>query len=311
MLTVGHCTTERMDAQTPTHESRSQSENSVLPPSSAVRLWRPHAQRNLRNQWSKLNSLRHDWCSAASEGRSHATTIVNSYLSQKYMDGMDFGVLSDMPNIRKKASAKLFKQQELHRGKLLSSYKDMVAIVTRMVNTCKSMRCYFRGESNSPIAQFSFSLGVDTDSGDCGGIPVFTFCSISSFEELAWEIVQMFISELNLKRLLVMELLSICDEKNSEVMGLHWSDEFYEGEFKDLSVFNFYSNETQAPLLPCLRTCNSGTSTVQSKQQQDSNVLQVYITTWLAEVNIDKRRMDEVLEIVGRDMHIELLETSG
>lgn len=29
----------------------------------------------------------------------------------RYMDGMDFGVLSDMPNIRKKACSKLFKQQ--------------------------------------------------------------------------------------------------------------------------------------------------------------------------------------------------------
>lgn len=27
------------------------------------------------------------------------------------MDGMDFGVLSDMPNIRKKASCKLLRQQ--------------------------------------------------------------------------------------------------------------------------------------------------------------------------------------------------------
>lgn len=73
-----------------------------------------------------------------------------------------------------------------------------------------------------------------------------------------------------------MELLSICEEKFAEVMGLHWSDELYEGEFNDLSVFNFYSYETQAPLLPRLRSCNSSNSTLQSKQQQDSNVLEVF-----------------------------------
>ncbi|KAL6559535.1 hypothetical protein OROGR_004652 [Orobanche gracilis] len=96
------------------HEAHSQIQNSTPPPSSsstAARLWRPAAQRNMRNQWSELNSLYQEWRSAASTARSHATAIVNSYLSQKYMDGMDFGVLNDMPNIRKKACSKLLKQQ--------------------------------------------------------------------------------------------------------------------------------------------------------------------------------------------------------
>ncbi|GFP87437.1 hypothetical protein PHJA_000887400 [Phtheirospermum japonicum] len=248
---------------------------SPSPSSSAARLWRPAAQRNLKNQWSKLNSLRQDWRSTASTARSHATVVVNSYLSQKYMDGMDFGVLSDMPNIRKKACSKLLKQQELYRGKLLSSYRDMVAVVTHMVNSCKTMRCYFRGTSSSPLAQFSLLSEGNNDSGDCGGIPVFAFCSISSFEELAWEIVQMFISELIVKRLLVMELLSIYDEKVSEITGLHWSDELYDGEFNELRILNLSSEETREPILPCLRNCKSSTSILQSKQQQDSNVLQV------------------------------------
>ncbi|KAK4404191.1 hypothetical protein Sango_0787700 [Sesamum angolense] len=261
-----------MEPKTPPYESRSQSQNSTTPPSSAAaRLWKPAAQRNLRNQWSNLNSLRHDWRSTASAARSHATAIVNSYLSQKYMDGMEFGVLSDMPNIRKKACSKLFKRQELYRGKLLSSYRDM----------------------------------DDSDSGDCGGIPVFAFYSVASFEELAWEMAQMFVSELNLKRLLVMELLSIYDEKVAEVTGICWSDEFYDGEFDDLSIFNLYSEETREPVLPCLRSCKSSTSAVQSKQQQDSNVLQVYLTTWLVEVNIDRCRVDEIFAIVGGEMHVD------
>ncbi|KAG8379264.1 hypothetical protein BUALT_Bualt07G0070500 [Buddleja alternifolia] len=283
-----------MEPKTPPLESRSKPQNSpaAAPSSStAARLWRPAAQRNLRNQWSKLASLRQDWRSSSATARSHATALLNSYLSLKYMDGMDFGVLSDMPNIRRKACSKLFKQQELYRGKLLSCYKDMVAVVTRMVSTCKSMRCYSKGTSDSPLAQFSFFSKDDNDSGDCGGIPVFSFYSVASFEELAWEIVRMFISELNLKRLLVMELLSIYDEKVAVVTELHWSDEFYEEEFNDLSMLNLYSKETHEPALPCLRSCKSSTSTIQSKQNQDSDLLQVYITTWLVEVNIDRCRL--------------------
>ncbi|KAK6148591.1 hypothetical protein DH2020_019503 [Rehmannia glutinosa] len=317
---------------TPPIEARSRSQSSTPPPSSssAARLWRPAAQRNLRNQWSKLNSLRQDWRSAASSARSHATAIVNSYLSQKYMDQMDFGVLSDMPNIRKKACSKLLKQQVALKGVIrLAAFNGPAS---------------HRGTSNSPLAQFSFSLEDDSDSGDCGGIPVFTFCSIDSFEELAWEIVRMFISELNLKvnsnlvghfvgfvlliclishishlvtsnplpqRLLVVELLSIYDEKVTEITGLHWSDELYDGEFNDLTILNLCSKETREPILPCLGDCKSSTSTMQSKRQQDSNVLQVYLTTWLVEVNIDRCRMDEIFASVGGEMHIDFLETFG
>lgn len=49
-----------------------------------ARLWRPAAQRNLRNQWSRLASCRQQWASSSSSGRSHATSLVNAYLSQRY-----------------------------------------------------------------------------------------------------------------------------------------------------------------------------------------------------------------------------------
>ncbi|CAA0826878.1 Unknown protein [Striga hermonthica] len=298
-------------------EAGSQSHHSTPqpPPSSsspaAARLWRPAAQRNLRNQWTKLNSLRQDWRASTSAARSHATAIVNSYLSQRYMDGMDFGVLSDMPNIRKKACAKLLKQQELYRGKLLSSYRDMVAVVMQMTHCCKSMRCYFRGTSSSPVAQFSSSSEDGNDNGDCGGIPVFAFYSVSSFEELAWEIVRMFISELQVKRVLVLELLSIYDEKVADANGLHWPDELYEGEFSELSTLNLYSEETQKPKFPSLGSCESTIPILPPKKQPDSNVLQVYITTWMVEVNIDRCRMDEVFATVGGEMRVEFVETFG
>lgn len=129
---------------------------------SSSRLWRPSAQRNLRNQWSKLASLRQEWASSSSTGRVNAMSLVNAYLSMKYyshplpclcymfmlvflkdtflfvclfvwcvrfqtvlvieiwvsfryMPSMELGVLSDMPDIRKKASQKLLKQQVISK----------------------------------------------------------------------------------------------------------------------------------------------------------------------------------------------------
>lgn len=168
------------------------------PPPSVTRLWRPAAQRNIRNQWSKLASCRKDWSSSSSSARSHATALINSYLSQRYMKAMELGVLSDMPDIRKKACWKLFKQQELYRNKLLSSYKSMVAAVVCMFNSSRSMRTFLKGTSSSLIQFSSVSEGKNDD-GDGGGIPVFTFLSVVSFEELARKFVRMFTSELSLK----------------------------------------------------------------------------------------------------------------
>ncbi|KAL5722995.1 hypothetical protein ACHQM5_006447 [Ranunculus cassubicifolius] len=66
--------------------------SSPLTPSSSStlsRLWRPAAQRNLRNQWMKLVSHKQKWISASSAARSHATSLVNAYLSQRYLPSMD------------------------------------------------------------------------------------------------------------------------------------------------------------------------------------------------------------------------------
>ncbi|XVF11820.1 hypothetical protein REPUB_Repub08aG0060100 [Reevesia pubescens] len=273
-----------------TPEPKSQISSSFpVPASSSARLWRPSAQRNLRNQWSKMASYRQQWLSSSSSARTHATSLVNAYLSQKYMPLMELGALNDMPDIRKKASLKLFKQQELHRGKLLSSYKDMVAIVVHMVNASKSMRCFLKGASSSSLVQFS-SYSEDTnDTGDCGGIAVFGFWSISSFEKLAEELIQMFMLELSLKRLLVLQLLSISSEV-SQANQLCWSDELYPGEFGDLKVCNLYSEETSEPVHPRLKDRKSDMPTFQYNRQPDHEILQVYITTWLAEVNIDGHR---------------------
>ncbi|XP_022135578.1 uncharacterized protein LOC111007492 isoform X2 [Momordica charantia] len=160
--------------------SSTPSSSPLLP--SVIRLWRPSAQRNIRNQWSKLSSLKQQWASFSSTGRSHATSIVNAYLSQKYMPSMELGSLTDMLDIRKKACLKLSKQQELYRSKLISLYKDMVDVVVQMVNTSRLMRCYFKGSGSSTLIKFSTSSEDNhDDAGDGGGIAVFTSLTIPCF----------------------------------------------------------------------------------------------------------------------------------
>lgn len=246
----------------------------------------------MKNQWSRLNSLRHEWISSSSTARSHATSLVNAYLSQRYMKDMELGVLSDMADIQKKACLKLLKQQVLHQDELISSYKDMVTTVVNMVNTSASMRCFLKGATNSPFIQFSSTSEDTNDNGDGGGIPVFTFYPISTFEKLAWEMVEMFKLELYLKRLLVIEFLSLRSKEDPINKRLCWSDEIYEGEFGNLSRCNL--DHREAP----------ESTFVQPNFQPDSDILQVYLTAWLTDVNIDKLRVDDIFSEVGEDMHV-------
>ncbi|KAA0047278.1 uncharacterized protein E6C27_scaffold908G00710 [Cucumis melo var. makuwa] len=241
---------------------------------SITRLWRPAAQRNIRNQWSKLASLKQQWASSSSSGRSHATSIVNAYLSEKYMPSMELGSLCDMIDIRNKACLKLSKQQELYRSKLLSSYKEMVDVVVQMVNTSRRMKCYFKRSSNSALIEFSTSSedNHNEDAGDGGGISVFTLLTIPCFEKLAEELIHMFELELNLKRLLLMELLSLSSESSPK--SLVWSEELYSGEFNNLRSCNLWSKETDELLHPTLKGHQSNAPIVSRNQLPNAEVLQ-------------------------------------
>ncbi|KAJ0981567.1 hypothetical protein J5N97_009822 [Dioscorea zingiberensis] len=101
---------------------------------------------------------------------------------KRYMPHMDLGVLKGMTGIREKACEKLILKQELYCGKLLSSYKNMVAVVSDLVKASKSMRCFIKGSAASSVLQFSDTPGDMSDPGDGDGIPVFTHFSISEFE---------------------------------------------------------------------------------------------------------------------------------
>ncbi|CAF1788889.1 unnamed protein product [Brassica napus] len=254
-------------------------------PASSMRLWRPAAQRNLRNQWLKMSACRKQWTAACSVGTSHANSLVDSYLSQTFVPMMKFGVLSDVFDIKKKALNKLSKQQSSYRDKLLSSYKEMVAAVVEMVNVSRSLRCYMKPSSGS-IVQFSGSKEDSKDSGDCGGIPVFSFWDISAFEKMAEELVEMFKREVMLKRLLMMELVSLSSEVPQPVK-LSWADELYQGEFDDLSKCSLYSTEVSELILPRLKEDNLCISSVSHTNQPTADMLHMYLITWAAEVNID------------------------
>ncbi|XP_071903973.1 uncharacterized protein [Coffea arabica] len=221
---------------------------------------------------------------------SHYSCQLLSLPEVRYMDAMDLGILSGMLSIRKKASSKLFKQQ--------------VGVVTQMVNTSRSMRCYLKGTTNSPLAQFSLSSENENDTGDGGGAPVFTFWPISLFEKVAQDLVQIFVTELNLKRLLVMELLSLGDERIPDLSSLCWSDELYPGEFDDLHTCSLYSHGASKPVLPSLG--KGEVESFQPRHQQDQNVLQIYLTTLIAEVNVERSRVDEIFASTGAEMHVTL-----
>ncbi|CAA7026972.1 unnamed protein product [Microthlaspi erraticum] len=270
--------------------------------SSSMRLWRPASQRNLRNQWSKLSTCRQQWIAACSGGRSHATSLVNSYLSQMYVPMMEFGVLNEMLDIKKKALKKLFKQQSSNRIKLLSSYKEMVAVVGEMVNASRSLRCYMKPSSGS-LTQFSGSKEDANDAGDCGGVPVFNFWNVSAFEKMAEELVEMFKREVMLKRLLIMELVSLSAEV-LQPAKLSWSVELYHGEFNDLTRCSLYSMEGSEPILPRVKEDNLGITSVSHTNQPATEILQIYLTTWHAEVNVDTHRVDEILALVGEEIRV-------
>ncbi|KAH1248605.1 hypothetical protein GmHk_05G012170 [Glycine max] len=195
---------------TPSRTSDSKPQTSSPLPPSVLRLWRPAAQRNLRNQWSQLVSCKNRWFSASSVGRSHATAL------------------------------------ELQRSKLVLSYKDMVGIVSDMINVSRSMKCFFKGSNNSPLLQFSYNSADQSDSGEGGeggGIPVFTFYSITS-------------------------------------------------------------HETHGPVPPRLRDGKSDIDALRFDNQPNPEVLQVYLTTWLAEANIDTPKVNEIFAIVGEEMQV-------
>lgn len=62
---------------------------------------------------------------------------------------------------------------------------SQVLTVAELVKSAHSFRCFLKGPVASPLAQFGDSPEHENDSGDGGGVPVFTFFSISHFGMLS------------------------------------------------------------------------------------------------------------------------------
>jgi len=223
-------------------------------------------------------------------------------LTVRGMPAMDLGVLKDMPGIRDKASSKLARREEQYCDILVSSYKIMVRALCCLVKASSSMRCFSKVSPNDSVAQFSEQQDDLNDSGDSGGAPVFKWFSILEFESFAQELVEMFVSDLKLKRLLVLELLSVTFKEGVEHETLlDWGDELYDGESNELQSIGLQSGGT-CPLPENWCTDISGSR--RSGNPPSYEVLQVYLTAWLANVNINNSRIGEIFELVEEEMKI-------
>ncbi|KAL0926055.1 hypothetical protein M5K25_004436 [Dendrobium thyrsiflorum] len=272
-----------------------------------LRLWRPAAQRNIKNQWSKLLMSKDRWVSAASEGRLHATELVNAYLKLRYLPEMNLGVLMDIPGIKEKACHKLVHKQYFCRRKLISSYKDMVVAVNDLGKASYSMRCYLKGSDSNPIIQYCNHQEDPSDSGDGGGIPVFSFLSISIMENLAQELVDMFKRELSLKRFLVIGLLSIIGTEDGGKDVLDWSNELYLGEFDDLRSSGMLKQDGFHPVSPQIKEYQSSNPLNRTSiKSPNHNTLEVYLTTWISDLNINMHRVKEIFSVVEEEMRAKL-----
>lgn len=275
------------------------------------RLWRPAAQRNLRNSWSKILGQRAAWISASSKAFTIASSLINAHLNLRYMSTINLGVLKEMDGICDKSHAKLFRQQEEYLCNLRSCYRDLVNAVVHMSNASMSMRTYMKRSAGSPLMEFSNDSGLDGDSGDGGGIAIFSALPLQYFENLGEELVEMFVSELKVKRLLVVEFLSIVYNEAEEAIPCtrtSWNEEIYPGEFDSVkNLNNFFALDTSALHLG-LDVLEIGDNVLGlSKGQPRREVLQVYLTAWLAEVNINNFRIEEVIAMVGEEMQITLV----
>lgn len=265
------------------------------------RLWRPAAQRNVRNSWSFIARHVAAWAFASSHGLSAATSLVNSLLSERYVESMDFGVLQTMKDIRARACRKFFLQGEGSCMELLRSYKELVESLSMMLRAKESMRTYLKGPTSGPLVEFSDRQHLSEDTGDGDGLAVFSALSLSTHEMLAEELINMFLSEIRIKWLIVSELHSLLySEKVDDHLRKQTSEEMMHNIFLEtnLKIGHIIFGEQEHDLA---RTVQQG-SGVKVKRE----VLQVYLTAWLAEVNIKKSRKDEVLKSASEEIQFSL-----
>uniref|UniRef100_A0A1D1ZGC1 Cyclin-dependent kinase 2-interacting protein n=1 Tax=Anthurium amnicola TaxID=1678845 RepID=A0A1D1ZGC1_9ARAE len=155
------------------------------------------------------------------------------------------------------------------------------------------MRCFIKGSGAGPLVQFTHHSEDKNDPGDGGGIAVFSFWPLSYFEKLARELVEMFALEISFKRLIVLQLLSISclEAPRAQTDRISWSSELYQGEFDGLNMIDLLCKEKCQPIPPRIKDFRSDNPlTEQVNHDPDREVLQVYLTAWILEVNVDTKR---------------------
>ncbi|EFJ34906.1 hypothetical protein SELMODRAFT_405923 [Selaginella moellendorffii] len=240
------------------------------------RLWRPAAQRNVRNVWSSIAAARSSWSAASSKGLSAATGFVNVFLTQGYLVSMDLGVLEDMPGLRSASSEKLLCQQRSNCQELVSAYQELEDATSRLIYAAKSMRTYVKDSGS--VATFSQEKVFDGDNGDGDGAPVFSMLTIKCYEDLATEITAMYLRELRIKWRIASKLLGFQDNEvlsTENLRALHCLM-FCEHE---LSIAGHCTNHD----LPSSALDLPGT-------KLEREALEVCLTSWLAEAQVEKNR---------------------
>ncbi|BBN08458.1 hypothetical protein MPTK1_4g11700 [Marchantia polymorpha subsp. ruderalis] len=269
------------------------------------RLWRPAAQRNVRNAWSYIQGHRSSWSSASAAALSSATSLVNAYLLHGDVETMEFGVLADMEDIKEKARKKLLINQRTYLRLYLNSYEELVQFVLQMTSAAKSMKTYLNS-SGGPLINFTnVEAIVDGDSGDGGGVPVFSNLPMAAHELLASEIVSMFQKELKVKWLLASEFCKLVYPTLEEVYSVQKELSSPFGS-EDMSCTSILSSTEQESKEITKEGANTMGHEVKSPKRE---TLQVYLTALLAEVYIIKDRIEEIGKIYSEEMSVGLFGT--
>lgn len=208
---------------------------------------------------------------------------------------MDFGVLKAMKGIQANARRKYFHQGEVSFMELLKKFKELVENLSAMLKAKGRMRAYLRRPSGS-LVEFSDRQHLSEDTGDGDGLAVFSALSVSTHEMLAQELIDMFMAEIKIKWLIVSELHSLfyseveIDSTKKAVSTELMHNIYVETTLKLPEIFN-KEHEHDA------FSMQQGSGAKVKRE-----VLQVYLTALLAEVNIRKSRKDEILRVVSEEM---------
>ncbi|KAL2630603.1 hypothetical protein R1flu_015289 [Riccia fluitans] len=259
-------------------------------------------QRSVRNAWSYIHGQRSSWSSGSAVALSAAKSLVNAYLSCGNVDAVDYGVLADMEALKEKTCRKLHFNQRKFLRVYLSSYEEMVEAVLQMTNAAGSMKTYVN-DSGGGLITFS-NTQLDGDSGDCGGIPVFSTLPLSVHELLASEIVNMYQKELKVKWLLACEFCRLVYPDSAEAFSI-------QRKLSSLDCTNDTLSPTPSPGVERETDAPVEAPKTESPASKPPKreTLQVYLTSLLAEVYINRDRIEEIGRICNEEMSVGLLGT--